>query len=377
MPPTNTAAWLPAKSVKPLQIGPAPYTPPGPGQIVVKNGAVAINPLDWIKQSLGDMLLGHIKYPFVLGGDVSGTVVEVGPGVRRFQVGDRVLGQAVAVAPESNNPAEGGFQQYTVIRELYAAAIPDFVSHEEACVIPLTLATAGYGLFHHDFLALDLPQVPAAPARNQALIVTAGASSVGANAVQLAVAAGYEVVSTSSPQNFDFVRRLGAARVLDYHSRTLARDLLEAVRGKELAGAYAVGDGAVEACTEVLRRCPGTTTRRKFVAFAGSPLPPEKASSTLGMVAYAGSMAWWFGKRAVAARTSGVKYKWIDGKDMLKEDNVVARAVFRDFLPRALEARQFVPAPPPLVVGSGLEKIQEAMDLQMKGVSAQKVVVSL
>ncbi|KAI4867401.1 GroES-like protein [Hypoxylon rubiginosum] len=379
MPPSNTAAWLPAKSVKPLQIGPAPYTPPGPGQIVVKNSAVAINPLDWIKQSLGDILLGHIKYPFILGGDVAGKVVEIGPGVRRFQVGDRVLGQAVSTAPDSNNPAEGGFQQYTIIRELYAAAIPDFISYEEACVIPLTLATAGYGLFHHDFLALDLPQVPAPPANNKALIVTAGASSVGANAVQLAVSAGYEVYSTSSPKNFDFVRKLGAAGVFDYHSKTLARDLLAAVRGKELAGAYAVGDGSVEACTEVLRRCGGTTDKKKklLIAFAGAALPADKVSSTLGLVAYAGSMAWWLGKRAVASRASGVRYKWIDGKDLLREDNVVSRAVFRDFLPRALAERQFVPAPPPLVVGTGLEKIQEAMDLQMKGVSAQKIVVSL
>ncbi|KAI1774982.1 GroES-like protein [Hypoxylon cercidicola] len=375
MPPTNTAAWLPAKSVKPLQIGPAPYTPPGPGQIVVKNGAVAINPLDWIKQLLGDMLLSHIKYPFILGGDVAGEVVEIGPGVRRFQVGDRVLGQAVSSAPDSNNPAEGGFQQYTIIRESYAAALPDFVPYEEACVVPLTLATAAYGLFHHDFLALDAPRVPAPPTGDRALIVTAGASSVGANAVQLAAAAGYEVISTSSPKNFDLVKRLGASRVLDYHSKTLARDLLAAVRGKHLAGAYAVGDGSVEACTEVLRRHAGA--KRKFVAFAGAPLPADKMASALGMVAYASSMAWWVGRRAVAARTSGVKYKWIDGKDLLKEDNVVSRLVFQDFLPRALEARQFVPAPPPLVVGTGLDKIQEAMDLQMKGVSAQKIVVSL
>ncbi|KAI6085885.1 GroES-like protein [Hypoxylon rubiginosum] len=375
MPPNNTAAWLPSKEVKPLQIGPAPYTPPGPGQIVVKNGAVAINPLDWIKQSLGDMLLGYIKYPFILGADVAGEVIEIGPEVRHIQVGDRIMGYAIATAPDSNNPAEGGFQQYTVIREALAAVIPDSVSYEQACVTPLTLATAAYGLFHQEFLGLDLPKIPARSTKNKALVVTGGASSVGANAVQLAVAAGYEVYSTSSPKNFEFVKKLGASRVFDYHSKTLVMDILAAVGEKELWGAFAVGDGSVEACTEVLRKCPGT--RKKFVAFAGAPLPPDRVASTLGLVSYVGAMAWWFGKRALVARMSGVKYRWIDSKDILKEGNVVSRAVFQDFLPRALDAGQFVPAPPPLVVGTGLEKIQEAMDLQMKGVSAQKIVVSL
>ncbi len=57
-------------------------------------------------------------------------------------------------------------------------------------------------------------------------------------------------------------------------------------------------------------------------------------------------------------------------------ENQVAKAIWEDFLPRALEAGTFVPAPEPLVVGHGLEKIQEAVDVQMKGTSARKVVVN-
>ncbi|KAI0160959.1 GroES-like protein [Hypoxylon sp. FL1284] len=376
MAPINTAAWLPARSVKPLQVGPAPYTSPDPGQIVVRNNAVAINPLDWIKQSMGNMLMGYIKYPFILGGDVAGMVVEIGPGVLRFRPGDRVMGLAFATARESNNPAEGGFQQFTVIREPYAVTLPDFVSDEAACAVPLTLATAAYGLFHDDFLRLDRPRVPAPATRNRAVIVTAGASSVGANAVQLARAAGYEVFSTCSPKNAPFVLSLGAAQVFDYRSRTLLADLRAALGTRELCGAYAVGDGSVELCTEILRRHPGPVSKR-FVAFAGAPLPADKLASPLGLLGFGASMAWWAAKRAVVARTSHVQYKWIDGKDLLMDGNVVATAVFRDFLPRALKAGQFVPAPPPLVVGQGLDKIQEAMDVQKKGVSAQKVVVIL
>jgi hypothetical protein len=59
------------------------------------------------------------------------------------------------------------------------------------------------------------------------------------------------------------------------------------------------------------------------------------------------------------------------------KDNHVGQAIFEDFLPKALEARTFIPAPEPLVVGKGLESIQGAVDLQCKGTSAKKVVVLL
>ena len=59
------------------------------------------------------------------------------------------------------------------------------------------------------------------------------------------------------------------------------------------------------------------------------------------------------------------------------KDNQVGKAVYEDFLPGALKAGTFVPAPEPWVVGKGLESLQGAVDLVQKGVSAKKVVVSL
>lgn len=52
--PTNTTAWINTRNAQ-LQAGPAPYTPPGDDQIVVRNGAVAVNPLDWIIQLAGSV----------------------------------------------------------------------------------------------------------------------------------------------------------------------------------------------------------------------------------------------------------------------------------------------------------------------------------
>ncbi|KAK6948065.1 hypothetical protein Daesc_009829 [Daldinia eschscholtzii] len=132
-------------------------------EIIVQNKAVDISPVDWVKQEAGDFLLGHIRYPFVSGGDVAGEVVEVGSNVERFRVGDRVIGQAVTAAPSSNNPSEGAFQHHTVIREHLAVAISDWMTYEQACVLPLVLLTAAYGLFDPSFLALSPPSVPPSP----------------------------------------------------------------------------------------------------------------------------------------------------------------------------------------------------------------------
>lgn len=156
----------------------------------MENHAVAINPVDWFKQYVGNLLLSWIEYPFVLGGDLGGEIVEVGKGVTRFQVGDRVLGHALGMDGERNRSSEGAFQQYTVIRDNMAASIPESLSCENACVLPLTLSTAATGLFQKDCLALKYPSVPPKP-NGEALLVWAGSSSVGSNAIQLATAAGY------------------------------------------------------------------------------------------------------------------------------------------------------------------------------------------
>jgi NADPH:quinone reductase-like Zn-dependent oxidoreductase len=112
------------KNTRPLKVGSAPYTPPSPGQLVIKNGAVAINPFDWVIQMAGGLFLPYLKGPFIGGTDIAGTVLEVGPGVDRFRVGDRVNGAAAAIDPASKNPAEGGFQLYTVLRQHLVTPTP-------------------------------------------------------------------------------------------------------------------------------------------------------------------------------------------------------------------------------------------------------------
>ncbi|GFF57366.1 zinc-binding alcohol dehydrogenase domain-containing protein cipB [Aspergillus udagawae] len=381
MTPKNQAAWIPAKKARPFKVGDAPYTPPGSGQVVVKNTAVAINPFDWVLQFIGPAVAGYIKYPFIFGTDVAGEVVEVGPDVERFQVGDRVFGSATAIAKEVNRPAEGGFQLYTVMREHLLAPTPAHITDEQACVMGLGLGTAAWGLFHPDYLGLDMPRIPAptdAVGKSglpRTVIITGGASSVGSNAVQLAVSAGYQVISTSSPRNFDYVKSLGATHVFDYRSRTLVKDLLAALQGRELVGAYTIGRGAVEACTAVMRHHDVHLTRKR-IAVAGAIIPADKLTTFVGKGTYLIGMVSGMIKSTGRRLRTGIEAKFILLDGLVDAESVVAR-IYTNFLPQALEQRQFVPAPPPHVVGKGLNMIQGALDLQRKGVSGKKLVVTV
>jgi NADPH:quinone reductase-like Zn-dependent oxidoreductase len=86
--PQNKAAYL-IKASTPLEVRDAPLPTAGPGQIVVKNAAVAINPLDWHMLDHGVFVK---QWPAIFGCDVAGEVYQVGPDVEEFKKGDRVIG---------------------------------------------------------------------------------------------------------------------------------------------------------------------------------------------------------------------------------------------------------------------------------------------
>jgi NADPH:quinone reductase-like Zn-dependent oxidoreductase len=69
---SNSAAWLTASQVTPLEVKSAPYTSPGENEILIKNGAVAVNPVDWAIQAMGSGRFSWVQYPAILGSDVAG-----------------------------------------------------------------------------------------------------------------------------------------------------------------------------------------------------------------------------------------------------------------------------------------------------------------
>lgn len=375
---SNRTVWLTAKRA-PLTIEPAPLLDPGPNQILIKNHAVAINPVDWALQDMEQDLFPSLKFPCTLGLDVAGTVIALGSAVTRVKVGDRVLG----LAAEWNEL--GAFQEYTLLADNLFSPIPDSISFEEASVIPVGLSTSASGMFQKDYLALPHPSVDPKPL-GKTLLIWSGASSVGCNAIQLGVAAGCDVVTTCSPKNYELVKKLGASQAFDYNSDTVVSDILTYLEDKTLVGAV------------------GSTCYNPYpcrIEFPSTPFSvariwvPAKKALTVGninaihaghglnaakMVLEIVSKAKGHKFVAMAVRyegpiPDGVASKFIWGTSLA--ENEVGAAIYADYLPKALAERKFIPAPEPLVVGKGLESIQKAFDVQRKGVSAKKVVVSL
>jgi NADPH:quinone reductase-like Zn-dependent oxidoreductase len=384
MPPSNTAAWL-TKPKTPLAVSSAPYTPPGRNQIVIRARAVGINFCDWAKQDIGGMLFPWAKLPYIMGEDVAGEVVEVGPGGGDgevpFKVGDRVLGHCLGLDKISSGSSEGAFQEHVVLRAGLVARIPDSVAFERACVLPVCLSTAATGLFCDKHLALDLPSVDnydagRANKAGKVLIVWGASTAVGMNCVQLAVGAGYQVVATAGKHNFDYVRSLGAASVFDYRDTNCALDVIKATQhiGSGCAGAVAIGVDSIKPCIDIVAACCKGKDKG-YVAQMSLNGPPPPEPGVLNLVAWLARAGYAWFSTLVKKNLKGVKVEFIWGSDLY--DGPVAEAVYGSFLPAALEQGSFVPAPEPLVVGHGLDKIQEAFEVGRKGVSAKKLVVTV
>jgi hypothetical protein len=245
------------------------------------------------------------------------------------------------------------------------------MSYEAAAVLPLGLSTAACGLFQTDQLALQYPAHSGSiKSTGKTLLVWGGSTSVGSNAIQLAVAAGYEVISTASPKNFDYVKKLGATQVFDYNSKTVVLDIIEVFKDKTIAGAMSIGQGAADACRDILSECNGD----KFIAMASYPSPakPYKSFVLPRTILYTGI---WMATNSYTTWSKGIRTKFIFGGTLV--DNGVWEMIYEDFLPKALEDGSYIAAPEPQVVGKGLENIQVAFDVLKKGVSAKKIVVTL
>lgn len=314
-----------------------------------------------------------LPYPAVLGEDTAGEVVEVGRAVTRFRVGDRVLAYAVGMEKGRNHQPEGGFQSYTVARAQLAAAIPDTMTFEDAAVLPLAISTAASALFQTDQLGLRHP-TPPGPPTGQAVLVWGGSTSVGSNAIQLAVAAGYDVVATASPLNHNRARRLGASRVFDYASPTVVQDITAALHGTPVAGVLAVGTGSAEPSVAVAAATGATRVCLASPSVSFGNLPRRSGANVqLGKVVtrlVLSNVA-----LQVRCRVRGIRARFVWGSSLM--NNEVGPMLWEDFLPTALAEGRYKSTPEAQVVGSGLEHLQPALDTLHRGVSARKLVVRL
>jgi NADPH:quinone reductase-like Zn-dependent oxidoreductase len=345
----NDALWLPKRGGD-LTVGSSTYTAPKPGEVVVRTRAVAVNFVDAMPGFAYRFVLPWLSFPAVIGSDVAGEIVEIGAGVTRLHIGDRVVAHAAGTEKSRNTSAEGAFQDYVVLMAHMVAPLPDSLPFEQAAVLPLAISTASCGLFQKDQLALALPT--ASPAnRNETVLVWGGSTSVGVNAIQLARNAGYRVVATTSPNHFARQRSLGASVVIDRSSSDVVDELVAAIGHQPLAGVLAIGAGSLPPSIEIAARMPGA----KRVSSA-HPTPITNV-------------------RARLARRRGVTVSTIWGGTL--KDNEVGPAIYCDFLPAALASGAYRAEPVATVVGDGLTSIPAALDRLREGISATKLVVRI
>jgi NADPH:quinone reductase-like Zn-dependent oxidoreductase len=346
--PENLALWLPKRGGQ-FTVGSAPYTRPGVNEVVVRTRAVGLNLVDGIPGLAYRLILPWLTFPAVVGGDVAGEIVEIGRGVDRFKVGDRVLGHAVGLDRSQNRAAEGAFQHYVVLMSHMVSPIPHSLSFEQAAVLPLQLSTAATGLFQWDGLRLAFPTANP-PERRETVLIWGGSTGVGSNAIQLARNAGYRVVATASPRNFDYLRSLGAAVSIDRNSPAAVDDLVAAIGEGPLAGSLAIGSGSLPKVMRVAARAPGAK---------------RVSSAAPGLLT-----------RILALRAPrGVHVSGIWGSGL--KDNEVGPAIYADFLPTALATGAYRAEPQAEIAGHGLDAIPAGLQRLRNGVSAKKLVIAI
>ncbi|MBT2264402.1 NADP-dependent oxidoreductase [Rhodococcus erythropolis] len=184
----------------PLQEVDVPEPVVGERDVLVRVDAAGLNQLDEkIRTGEFKQILPY-RLPLILGNDVAGVVVEVGPKVQSFKPGDEVFAR-----PDKDRI--GTFAERIAVDEADVALKPATISMTEAASLPLVALTAWQALVER-----------ANVQPGQKVLIHAGAGGVGSIAIQLAKHLGATVATTASARNADFVRELGADTVIDYRN---------------------------------------------------------------------------------------------------------------------------------------------------------------
>jgi NADPH:quinone reductase-like Zn-dependent oxidoreductase len=232
-----------------LRYGEAPDPVAGPGEILVDIHAASVNAADY-KVRLGGGRYGNLRLPHILGRDFSGVVSALGPGVTDFKSGDAVFGV-------TDQGIEGCYAEKLAIKAAIVAKKPDRLGHAEAAALGLTSLTALWAI--EDTARLK---------PGETILIQGGAGGVAGFAIQLAKHIGATVVTTASAGNHDYVRRLGADRVIDYNKQDFAA---------EISGCDVVFDTVGEAVRAGCYKVPKPGGRLVWIAPAPEGFTPPRA----------------------------------------------------------------------------------------------------
>src|SRR5262245_50255165 len=188
-----------------IQHGDLPKPQPIGSQVLVRTGAVAVNPIDTYLRNGANYW--ELPKPFIIGCDCAGTVEAVGPQARRFQPDDRVWGSNQGLLGR-----QGTFAEYCTVDEQWLYPTPSNVSDEAAAACALVGITAHLGLFRAAQLEAG-----------ETIFVNGGSGGVGSIVAQMAIAKGARDLATAgSPEKIAAVKKFGGDLAVNYKTDDVA-----------------------------------------------------------------------------------------------------------------------------------------------------------
>ena len=214
-----------------IQYGEFPRPNAEPHQVLVRVGAVAVNPIDTYIR--GGANYFPLPMPYIVGCDLAGTIEATGADVKQFLVGDRVWGSNQGIFGR-----QGSFAEYAAVDECWLYPTPATVSDEDAAAGALVGITAHLGLFLRGQLK-----------ENEILMVNGGSGGVGSMVIQMAKATGARIIATAgSAEKLTACRKLGAD--LDRGIGLLAKwGRMILMAGREARPSFPVGPFYSKCCT--------------------------------------------------------------------------------------------------------------------------------
>jgi NADPH2:quinone reductase len=193
-----------------IRVGDLPRPAAGPGKVLMRVGAVALNPIDLYIRS--GLIAFPLAFPYIIGCDLAGTVEEVGAGCTQFKPGDRVWGSNQGLLGR-----QGVASEFAAVEEHWLYPTPALLPDVQAAAMALVGITAHLGLFRFGQLKAG-----------ETVYVPGGAGGVGSMVVQMARAAGAKVAtSAGSAERVELCRSLGADLALNYKTDDLPTRLRE------------------------------------------------------------------------------------------------------------------------------------------------------
>jgi len=318
-----------------MRLGEMPKPEVRDHDVLVAIHAASLNQLDAKIRDGEFKLILPYRLPLVLGNDVAGVVVGVGPKVRGFKSGDEVYARP-------NQDRIGTFAEFIAMNEADVALKPRNLTMEESASIPLVGLTAWQVLIERAELK-----------KGQKVLIHAGSGGVGTFAIQLAKHIGATVATTTSAANVDLVRSLGADIVIDYKKEDFAKVLT----GYDVV-LNSLGKDTLEKSLKVLK--PGG----KLISISGPPDIAFAKESGLNWFFQQVMRLLSYGIRRKAKR-HGISYSFVfmraNGEQLSKITSLIESGVVRQVVDRIFP----------------FQATNEAMDYLATGRAKGKVVINV